>query len=118
MDMTKAFDLVKHSLLFSKLLDAGLPLIFLRLLMFVYMKQYANVKWNNEYSAMFSLANGVCQGGVISAILYCFYGNQLFAELRRSGYGCFVNGFYHGIFGYSDDNMLLAPSEYALQKML
>ena len=33
MDMTKAFDLVKHSLLFSKLLDAGLPLIFL---MFVY----------------------------------------------------------------------------------
>ena len=99
MDMTKAFDLVKHSLLFSKLLDAGLPLIFLRLLMFVYMKQYANVKWNNEYSAMFSLANGVCQGGVISAILYCFYGNQLFAELRRSSYGCFVNGFYHRIFG-------------------
>ena len=59
MDMTKAFDLVKHSLLFSKLLDNRLPLIFLRLLMFVYMKQYANVKWNNEYSAMFSLANGV-----------------------------------------------------------
>ena len=29
-----------------------------------------------------------------------------------------MNGFYHGIFGYSDDNMLLAPSEYALQKML
>ena len=118
MDMTKAFDLVKHSLLFNKLLDAGLPLIFLRLLMFVYMKQYANVKWNNEYSAMFSLANGVRQGGVISAILYCFYGNQLFSELRRSGYGCFVNGSYHGIFGYSDDNMLLAPTEYALQKML
>ena len=39
MDMTKAFDLVKHSLIFYKLLDAGLPLIFLRLLMFVYMKQ-------------------------------------------------------------------------------
>jgi hypothetical protein len=118
MDMTKAFDLVKHSLLFTKLLDAGLPLIFLRLLMFVYMKQYANVKWNNEYSDMFSLANGVRQGGVISAVLYCFYVNPLLTELRRSGYGCYVNGFYHGIFGYSDDNMLLAPTEYALQKML
>ena len=67
---------------------------------------------------MFSLSNGVRQGGVISAILYCFYGNSLFTELRRSGYGCHVNGFYNGIFGYSDDNMLLAPSEYALQKML
>ena len=118
MDMTKAFDLVKHSVLFNKLLLSGLPLIFLRLLMFIYMKQYANVKWNNSYSSMFSLSNGVRQGGVISAILYCFYGNSLFNELRRSGYGCFVNGFYHGIFGYSDDNMLLAPSEYALQKML
>ena len=67
---------------------------------------------------MFSLSNGVRQGGVISAILYCFYGNSLFTELRRSGYGCHVNGFFHGIFGYSDDNMLLAPSEHALQKML
>ena len=118
MDMTKAFDLVKHSLLFSKLLHAGLPFIFLRLLMFIYMEQYANVKWNNMFSSMFMLTNGVRQGGVISAILYCFYGNQLFSELRRSGYGCFVNGFYHGIFGYSDDNLLLAPSEYSLQKML
>ena len=117
MDMTKAFDLVKHSVLFKKLIQAGLPLIFVRLLLFIYMKQYANVKWNNSYSSMFSLSNGVRQGGVISAILYCFYGNMLFTELRRSGYGCHVNGFYRGIFGYSDDNMLLA-SEHALQKML
>ena len=93
-------------------------LVYLRLLMFIYMNQYANVKWNSTYSTMFSISNGVRQGGVISAILYCFYGNLLFNELRRSGYGCFVNGFYHGIFGYSDDNLLLAPSEYALQKML
>ena len=86
--------------------------------MFIYMEQYANVKWNHTISNMFLITNGVRQGGVMSAILYCFYGNLFFSELRRSGYGCYVNGFYHGIFGYSDDNMLLAPSEYALQKML
>ena len=49
---------------------------------------------------------------------YCFYSNILFSSLRRSGYGCWVNGRYHGIFGYSDDNLLLAPSIVALQKML
>ena len=32
MDMSKAFDLVKHSLLFKKLLDAGLPVNVVRLL--------------------------------------------------------------------------------------
>ena len=36
MDMTKAFDMTKHSLLFSKILKAGLSAIFVRLLIFVY----------------------------------------------------------------------------------
>ena len=36
MDMTKAFDLVKHSLLFKKMLEAGLPDIFVRLLLVTY----------------------------------------------------------------------------------
>ena len=78
----------------------------------------ANVKWNGEVSAMFSLANGVRQGGVISAILYCFYVNDLFRILRQKSAGCWVNGYFHGIFGYSDDNFLLAPSLAALQDML
>ena len=82
------------------------------------MKQYANVNWNGTYSDLFTLSNGVRQGGVISAILYCFYGNELFSELRKSGFGCWVNGRFHGIFGYSDDNLLLAPSLHALQQML
>ena len=116
--MTKAFDLVKHSILFKKLRESGIPPIFLRLLIFIYMKQYACVKWNNSSSDLFGLTNGVRQGGVISAILYCFYGNQLFNLLRKSGYGCWLNGSYAGIFGYSDDNMLVAPSIFALQKML
>ena len=118
MDMSKAFDMVKHSILFTKLMKVGIPFIFLRLLMFIYINQYANVKWNGTHSSMFSLSNGVRQGGVISALLYCFYGNELFDILRKSGYGCWLNGNFHGLFGYSDDNLLLAPSVYALQKML
>ena len=86
--------------------------------MFVYINQFANVKWNNSYSCMFNLSNGVRQGGVISALLYCFYCNDLFDILRKSGYGCWLNGSFHGIFGYSDDNLLLAPSVFALQEML
>ena len=118
MDMSKAFDTVRHSLLFRKLMKVGISWIFLRLLIFIYVNQYANVKWNGTYSSMFTLSNGVRQGGVISALLYCFYGNDLFDILRKSGYGCWVNGSFHGIFGYSDDNLLLAPTLFALQQML
>ena len=89
MDMTKAFDLVQHSLLFRKLIDAGLPDIFIRLLLVIYLNQFANVNWNNSFSNMFNLRNGVRQGGVLSAILYCLYVEGLFKELRKRGFGCF-----------------------------
>ena len=118
MDMTKAFDLVKHSLLFRKLIKAGLSLIFVRMLLFIYLMQSANVKWSGEVSNVFTLTNGVRQGGVISAILYCFYVNDLFKLLRQRSTGCWIKGNYHGIFGYSDDHFLLAPSLAALQDML
>ena len=78
MDMTKAFDLVKHSLLFKKLISAGLSTIFVRLLLFIYVNQYANVRWNGSFSSIFSVGNGVRQGAILSWILYCFYTNNLF----------------------------------------
>ena len=66
----------------------------------------------------FSLSNGVKQGGVLSAILYCFYCNDLFKQLRERKSGCWINGEYIGILGYSDDNLLIAPSRSSLQSML
>ena len=118
MDMTKAFDLVRHSIMFRKIIDAGLSLIFVRLLVFIYANQFANVRWNGNFSNFFTMRNGVRQGAVLSAIFYCVYMNDLFKILRSSKYGCWVNGDFFGILGYSDDNFLLAPSLHALQQML
>ena len=44
--------------------------------------------------------------------------NDLFTLLRQRGEGCWVQGYFCGIYGYSDDNFLLAPSLTALQSML
>ena len=79
MDMTKAFDLVKHSILFKKFLKAGLSAIFIRLLIFIYTNQYANIRWNNQLSSSFSMTNGVRQGAILSGFAYCSYVNELFA---------------------------------------
>ena len=87
MDMKKAFDLVKNSLLFKKPLSAGLSVIFVRLLLFIYMNQFANVRWNGSFSDFFSVKNGVRQGAILSGILYCFYTNDLFSNLRRNRTG-------------------------------
>ena len=118
MDMTAAFDLTLHSLLFSKMNAKGFPPIFIRLFIFIYVNQEANVRWNGEVSGKFPMTNGCRQGAVLSAIAYCFYCEDLFALLRQRRTGCWVQDEYHGIFGYSDDNWLLAPSLGALQDML
>ena len=59
MDMSKAFGRVKHSLLLKKLVENGLPGLYIRLLLVMYQEQTANVRWNNETSYNFPLSNGV-----------------------------------------------------------
>ena len=118
MDMRKAFDTVKHSLLFRKLVDRRMPPIFLRLLMYMYMHQTARVKWNGTLSDAFSILNGVKQGAVLSAILFCVYVDDLIKELRRKRDGCWINQRYVGIIVYADDIVLLSPSLDGLQKMV
>ena len=117
-DMSKAFDLTLHSLMFSKMLDKGVSPLFVRLLIFIYSHQVANVRWSGEYSKNFSVRNGCGQGKVLAAIAYCLYCEELFETLRRRHSGCWIRGHYRGIFGYSDDNWVLAPSLSALQDIL
>ena len=118
MDMSKAFDTVRHSLLFEKLVEQGLPCIVVRYLLMSYRLQRANVKWRNESSYFFNIGNGVKQGAVLSAVLYCVYTNGLFEELRRKNIGCCIGQNYVGIIGYADDLLLMSPSLDGLQKML
>ena len=118
MDCTKAFDTVQHSKLFQKLVDAGLPSIIIRLLISIYQNQEANVRWRSGVSDNFKIKNGVRQGAILSPIIFCFYMNDLFGELRRSRSGCFLGSFYAGVHGYADDLLLLCPSRSGLQEMV
>ena len=40
LDCSKAFDMVRYNILFTKLLDRGLPALVVRVLIVVYEKQY------------------------------------------------------------------------------
>ena len=70
MDASKAFDRVNHWTLFKKLIDRGMPDVFVRLLVYWYRTQNTCVRWGTACSEMFTVSNGVRQGGILSP-LFC-----------------------------------------------
>ena len=109
---------VKHSLLSKKLVEKGLSELYIRLLLVMYQEQTANVRWNYETSYNFPLSNGVKQGAVLSAVLFCVYADDLYKLLRKQKSGCWISAEYNGVVGSSDDLLLLLPSLDPLQEML
>ena len=65
---SKAFDKVNHSLLFEKLVNRNVPIIFVRLLQYWYSNQRLCVKWGSQLSSSFSVTSGVQQGRVLSPL--------------------------------------------------
>ena len=98
MDCTKAFDTVKYSILFQKLLDAKIPPVIVRLIIYMYQKQSANVRWEGKLSRKFNISNGVKQGAVLSPILFCFYMNNLFSIMKNNKTGHHVGNYFAGLF--------------------
>ena len=74
------------------------------------------VKWANELSEPFTVANGVKKGAVISPLLFSIYIDNLFKKLKQLGLGCHVGPTFAGAFGYADDVALVAPSLYPLKR--
>ena len=76
------------------------------------------LKLANVLSESFTVANGVKQGVVISPLLFSIYVDNLFIELKQLGLGCHVGPTFASAFGDADDVALIAPSVYALKKMI
>ena len=118
LDCSKAFDMCKYSILFSKLLEKGLPAVVVRAIITVYEKQYAWVRWGRAKSEIFPIVNGTRQGSVLSPALFAIYMDEILVTLRNLGVGCYVGGVFMGAMGYADDLVLLAPSRTAMEMML
>ncbi len=101
-----------------RLLDRDLPGYITRFLLSWYKNQSMSVKWGETLSAPFSVSNGVCQGGVLSPILFTMYIDDLLVDLSNLGVGCFWGSLFAGALCYADDLVLLAPSPSALRMML
>lgn len=118
LDASKAFDHVKYIKLFELLKRKGVCGVFARFLAVMYSDQTACVQWGAHTSPLFSVTNGVKQGGVLSPILFGVYIDELLLRLKTNGAGCHVGQLFVGAFAYADDLILLAPTRHGILSML
>ena len=79
-----------HSSFFLKLIDRGMPLIFVRILMKWYTTQKACVRWGSALSDSFFITNGVRQGGILPPLLFNVYMDALSSSLSNTPIGCSI----------------------------
>ena len=63
LNASKAFDRVKHSVLFGKLVNRGIPGYIVTILCYWYSRQTMYVRWGGCVSSSFVVSNGVRRGG-------------------------------------------------------
>ena len=97
LDCTKAFDLCKFSILFTRILDTGVPPIVVRCLMYMYEDQHGWVRWGQANSETFSITNGTRQGAILSPSFWAVYCDLMIKELRQLGVGAHVAGLFMGV---------------------
>ena len=118
LDCTKAFDKISHYGLFIKLMDRGIPLCFLRILIYWYSNMAARCKWNGVHGTYFDVLTGVKQGGVLSPRLFTIYVDDLIKLLRSKGIGSHIIDIFVACLFFADDLCLISPTRSAMQEML
>ena len=115
---SKAFDRLNYWLLFDKLVKKCVPLFIIKLLCFWYTHKKMVVRCGTTISTQFTVVNGVKQGGIISAILFNMYMDDLSIALNNSGIGGYLGDAFLNHLCYDDDICLISLSSSGMQQLL
>ena len=122
LDVSKAFDRVKHSILFQKLIDRGVPGYIVRLLIYWYSNQTMCIRWSGKLSEHFGVTNGVRQGGIFSPHLFniyiYIYMDDLTIALNKCNTRCVICSTTINHLMYADDLVILSPSVSRLSELM
>ena len=72
----------------------------------------------SHHLRFFGISNGVCQGGILSPLLFNFYMNDLTMLLNKIPAGCCCGNIVVNHLMYADDIVLFSPSIKGLQKLV
>ena len=107
-----------HAGLMYKLTEFQCPPYIWHLLDKWYSQSTSAVLWNSCISRSFRVQQGVCQGAILSPLLYSIFVNSLLDQLTASGCGAHIGNVYCGAPMYADDLALISSSEADLYLML
>src|SRR3989442_1471932 len=113
-----AFDRVRHDKSAEVMVKAGIPDLERKLIINLYWRQHAVVRWNGEVSREVRVEKVVRQGCVISPILFNLYSKFMINETMENVEGIKFNGVNITDLRYADDAVLVADKRKKMQKMI
>jgi len=84
----------------------------------MYLFHFTKVASNATCSNSSHVLNAVCQGAILSPVLFCVYFDTLLSNLNAARIGIHISSFFVGALAYADDLVLLAPSVNTMHCML
>jgi Reverse transcriptase (RNA-dependent DNA polymerase) len=66
----------------------------------------------------FQINNGVRLGGILSPVLFGVHKDGLLEKLVNAKVGCFIGNAFLGVLVCADDLALVAPTPFAMRKLL
>ncbi|CAK9295882.1 unnamed protein product [Gordionus sp. m RMFG-2023] len=114
-DYSKAFDNVKHNVLWEALVDCNIDLNIIKILKYHYNNSWAKLQLGQTFSPYFKIKRGVKQGCVLSPILFNIIINKIIKETTSTmnlvDISSNNNNIYHlRIISYADDLVLITKS--------
>ena len=109
-DYSKAFDTVKHALLFDLLSSLDIESHDIKLLVNLHWNQQAAVRHNGEVSESMNINQGIRHGCIASPHLFALYTEMIMRNIEGKG-GFRVGGTVINNVRYADDTIIIAETE-------
>ena len=87
LDARKAFDVVNHEIIKTKLYNTSINPRLWSVIDDLYVGGNEVIRWNGQYSTSYQVKQGVKQGGILSPCLYKLYLYDLLEKLKTSNIG-------------------------------
>src|SRR5437867_9514366 len=117
-DYQKTFDRVRRDKLVEVRVKAGIPDQERRLIINLYWRQHAAVRWDGEVTREVAVERGVRQGCVISPMLFNLYSEFMIQEALEGVEGIRFGGVHITNLRYADDAVLVAEKRRKTHKMI